>query len=127
MQFQRGKRHLSTIQTVHLADPEPERKYILSTRIRIARNLKEFSFTNNIELSQRKNLEEKIVAALYDLEGDVKGEYHSFELPAKGGNQTPEKGEMGFKRGDRFQDAAGINADGATTAERYLLMLQLYE
>ncbi|MCP4337343.1 MAG: arginine kinase [Desulfobulbaceae bacterium] len=106
-----GKKHLSTIQTVHLTDPDPERKYILSTRIRIARNLTGFSFTNHIELSQRKNLEEQIVAALFALKGEVKGEYHSFELPANGGQQAYEEKILYFKKGDRFQDAAGINAD----------------
>ena len=83
-----GKKHLSTLENVHLTDPDPERKYIVSTRVRIARNLKGFSFTNHIELSQRKNLEKQIVAALCALKGELRGEYHSFELPAKGGQQA---------------------------------------
>ena len=62
-------------------------------------------------MSQRKILEEQIVAALCALKGEVKGEYHSFELPAKGGNQAYKEEIMNFKKGDRFQDAAGINAD----------------
>lgn len=105
------KKHTSSLQVLHLTDPDPERKYILSTRIRIARNLTGFNFTNHIDFEQRKILEKKIVSALCDLKGDAKGEYHSFELSAKKAALTPEAKNMHFVKGDRFQDAAGINSD----------------
>ena len=107
----KGKKHTSALQSVHLTDPDPERKYILSTRIRIARNLTGFNFTNHIDFAQRKILEKKIVGALCDLKGYVRGEYQSFELPAKKAAFTLEEKKMQFEKGDRFQDAAGINSD----------------
>ncbi len=107
----KGEKHISTLEDVQLIDPDPERKYILSTRIRVARNLKGFHFTNHIDLAQRRNLEKKIVAALSDLKDDLKGEYHSLELLTQSAALTFEEQEMQFQKGDRFQDAAGINSD----------------
>ena len=74
------EKHISSLEAVHLTDPDPGGEYILSTRIRIARNLKGFCFTNHIALEQRKILEKIIVDALSSLKEDLKGEYHAFEL-----------------------------------------------
>jgi len=103
------EKHISSLEAVYLSTPDPDGEYILSTRIRIARNLQGFCFTNHIELEQRRIVERMIADALSSLKDDLKGEYHSFELLAQSAARTSK--EMQFEKGDRFQDAAGINSD----------------
>jgi len=90
---------------------DPEGNHILSTRIRVARNLSGFSFPGHIRLPQRRELEKKIVAALSLLPADLKGNYYSFEHADQKQLKQLEKKNVLFQKGDRFQDAAGINTD----------------
>ncbi len=106
-----GTKHPLDINRLDLADPDPDNKFILSTRIRVARNLKGFRFTNHIDLDSRKILEKKIISALNNLQADLKGEYHSFELPDTSEELDLRNETLQFGKGDRFQDAAGINTD----------------
>jgi len=100
----------SDITALDLPDLDPEGKYIQSTRIRAARNLKGFNFTCHMTLSQRRELEKNILTALGCLKGNLKGDYFSLERDGK--NFSPHKiTYLGFQKGDRFQDAAGINSD----------------
>ncbi|MCP4021288.1 MAG: arginine kinase [Desulfobacteraceae bacterium] len=99
--------HTSDFSKSTLPLMDPENIYILSTRIRVARNLNGFPFTPNISLVQRKKVEQKITRALASLDKDFKGIYAPLNnLPPKDGRI-----QKGFPKGDRFQDAAGINAD----------------
>lgn len=107
----KGKKQYHDFQAVELSDPDPERKFILSSRIRVARNIQGFSFTNHIDLASRTLLEERIVMALTRLSGDLKGEYRSFaSLNQKQIHELREQ-KLFFQKGDRFQDAAGFNRD----------------
>lgn len=107
--FPPGRTHVSDFALPNLPLTDPEGKYILSTRIRVARNLKNYSFPPNLPLSHRKALEEKIIRALGLLKSDLAGEYRS--LADMGRNKRPEDKGIVFTKGDRFQDAAGINSD----------------
>ena len=104
-------KHKSDIRELDLPVLDPEEKYILSTRIRIARNLKGFSFPCHMTLSQRRELEKKIITALSCLKGNLKGNYYSFEHADKKELKLLETKNLWFQKGDRFQDAAGINSD----------------
>ena len=104
-------KHKSDIRELDLPVLDPEGKYILSTRIRIARNLKGFSFPCHMTLSQRSELEKKIITALSCLKGNHKGKYYSFEHADKKELKQLETKNFWFQKGDRFQDAAGINSD----------------
>lgn len=99
------------LRPVVLSDPDPDRKYILSTRIRVARNLKGFNFTNHINLSSRKALEKAVIDAFAQLGGKLKGEYRSFPSLSREEILHLKDEKLYFKKGDRFQEAAGINAD----------------
>lgn len=109
--FSKNLRHKSDIGQLNLPVLDPEGKYIKSTRIRIARNLKGFNFPCHINLSRRRELEKKIITALTCLKDDLKGNYYSLEHAGeKESNQLKAK-KLWFQKGDRFQDAAGINSD----------------
>lgn len=104
-------KHESHIIKVDLPDPDPDKKYILSSRVRIARSLKGFTFTNHIDFKQRKKLESTIVNAALKLQGDLKGQYHPFDSLSKEKEQQLKTEKLFFEKGDRFQEAAGMNAD----------------
>jgi creatine kinase/arginine kinase len=95
--------HRSDLTPVSLPLLDPEKKYIVSTRVRVARNIVDFAFTNHISLQERKRLEQCVVIALAGLPHPYKGEYHSFST-------SQDITEL-FEKGDRFQDAAGMNTD----------------
>lgn len=103
------KKHITDLDELHLTNPDPQQKYILSSRIRVARNIREFPFTCNIPLKRRQILEKKIIEALTRLDGNLKGEYHPLAF-CKDGGESP-NGTLSFKKGDRFQESAGINSD----------------
>ncbi|MFK5952915.1 MAG: phosphagen kinase [Desulfobacterium sp.] len=151
---------------VHLPDPDPQHQYILSTRIRVARNLAGYPFTPFIREKQRKKVTQKIIKTLECLPETLTGVYISMD-PGQGQEEPPpmampsnvplvskrhsspgstpnicqcdepktqhtrntkktdklkialDKKQLQalplksflFKKGDRFQEAAGINRD----------------
>jgi len=101
--FAQGEKHISDFSQVELIDPDPEKRYILSTRVRVARNVDTFTFASHIDLRERLLLEKTVVDTLTRLREPFSGEYSSFESTADA--------EILFKKGDRFQDAAGLNTD----------------
>lgn len=101
--LKRGEVHRSDFSPVALSDPDPEKQYILSTRVRVARNVEHFSFTNHLLLEERQQLEKTLLATLAVLPAPFSGNY--FGLASQADTN------MLFKKGDRFQEAAGINAD----------------
>lgn len=96
-----GTVHKSDRTMVTLPDPDPHRRYILSTRIRVARNLKGYAFTPFIDTQHRKRVEHLSITAFKELPSPFSGEYISMDCTH----------DILFKKGDRFQDAAGINRD----------------
>ena len=101
--FVQGGKHISDFSPVELIDPDPEKKYIISTRVRVARNIDKFTFTSHIDLRERLLLEKTIVNALSGLPIPFSGDYFTFN--------SRKESDFLFKKGDRFQDAAGINSD----------------
>ncbi|MBF0301624.1 MAG: arginine kinase [Desulfamplus sp.] len=89
-------------------DPDREHKYIISTRIRVARNLNGFPFTPIISTFDRKRVEKIIIQALENIPSPLKGVYRSIQ-PSLIIKSSFDKSF--FRKGDRFQDAAGINRD----------------
>ncbi|MCK5164429.1 MAG: arginine kinase [Desulfobacula sp.] len=109
--FSKNINHKSNIGQISLPILDPEGKYIKSTRIRVARNLKGFSFPCHITLSRRRELEKKIMACLTLLKNNLKGKYYSFNHVSEKELERLKKENLIFEKGDRFQDAAGINSD----------------
>lgn len=109
--FSGNQKHVSDFTVPDLPLIDPEKKYILSTRIRVARNLNHFCFPAHISLSARKELEQKIVTALNSLKGDLEGRYVSLADMENNATGFSDTGTLLFGKGDRFQDAAGMNSD----------------
>ena len=60
--------------------PEDDAKMIVSTRIRVGRNLAEYPLGPGVSAAQRNEIMEKVVTGLNTLEGDLKGTFY----PLKG-------------------------------------------
>lgn len=103
--------HESDLSVPKLSNPDPEHEYIISTRIRIARNIAGFAFTPFISAEERKKLESKAVKALKLLDNDLKGSYTPLDEISESQHLLFNKTNLIFNKGDRFQDAAGINRD----------------
>ena len=56
--------------------PENDAKMIISTRIRVGRNLADYPLGPGITNEQRKEMEKKISEALQSFEGDLAGKYY---------------------------------------------------
>ncbi len=104
-------RHVSDLSAPNLASLDPEGKYIRSTRIRVARNLTGFNFSPNMDRLQRKDVEKMVRTAIEHLTGEFRGRYVTLgEIEAE--NLEPlGRWKMAFTKGDRFQEAAGMNMD----------------
>lgn len=94
-----------------IESPDPENKYIISTRIRVGRNLQGFPLGPLISGSERKIIEKKTAGVLLNLEGELAGRYHSLETMEKEEQENLINSHLLFKEGDRFLEAAGLNRD----------------
>ncbi len=103
--------HQSDLSLPDLPCLDPDGRYILSTRIRAARNIKGFNFCCHMDLPQRRNIEKKIVSFLDKPDSPLTGMYVSFENSDLSLPDLLEDKTLLFKKGDRFQDAAGFNTD----------------
>jgi len=105
------KRNLNTADLGNLPDLDPTGHHINSTRIRVARNLKDFAFTPAVSKEARKEIESRVVEALNTLVGDLSGKYY----PLQGMSPEVQKAMIAdhflFKEGDRFLEAAGCNRE----------------
>ncbi|WP_020588172.1 phosphagen kinase [Desulfobacter curvatus] len=103
--------HKPGLREAVLPDLDPKQTFIRSTRIRVARNLRRFPFSCNMNKDQRLALEETVKKAFKILPEILSGTYTAFtDLDEQQFNALLEKG-LAFPKGDRFMDAAGINRD----------------
>ncbi|SFV59177.1 Putative ATP:guanido phosphotransferase YacI [hydrothermal vent metagenome] len=111
--FEPNEYHQSDLDATHLdiSDPDPDGKHILSTRIRVGRNIKDMPLGAAITKEQRDSVESQIVDALTLLEGELEGDYYPLlNMPTDTQNRLISDHFL-FKEGDRFLDAAGLNRD----------------
>lgn len=92
-----------------LPDLDPKHRYILSSRIRVARNLAGFAFTPHISLKDRLHAAHQIRQALAALPAPLQGQYHAMDRLTPEQIATLAAAGKAFPPGDRFQAAAGIN------------------
>ncbi len=111
--FKKDQKHISDMNPDHLdaANPDPEGRYILSTRIRVGRNLHCFPLGTNIARRERSIAECMIFDALKSLEGELAGEYYHLTGMSEEIRNRLIKDHFLFKEGDRFLEAAGLNRD----------------
>ncbi|CAK9290255.1 unnamed protein product [Gordionus sp. m RMFG-2023] len=94
-------------ETINFANLDPTGEYIISTRIRVGRNVEGYPFTATISRDQQEALETKIKEALTHFDGDLEGTY--CPLP---GMDDPTRDQLVedhflFQQGDRFLQSAG--------------------
>jgi len=92
-------------------NPDPEGKYIISTRIRVGRNLEGLPLGPAISHQQRNDVEQKVSEALKNLTGELAGKYYPLSGLSESDSKQLIDDHFLFKSGDRFLEAAGLNRD----------------
>ena len=105
--------HVSSmnLNDLDIANPDPEGDYILSTRIRVGRNLEGFPLGPAITKAQRDEIEKRVSETLSGMEGDLAGSYYPLKGMSEAIQQQLIEDHFLFKAGDRFLEAAGLNRD----------------
>lgn len=111
--FGKDRQHISNLNAEDLdaVNPDPESHYIVSTRIRVARNLHGLSLGAAISAEHRMRVEQRVVAALEDLSGNLAGRYYPLQTMSEDDRARLIGDHILFKSGDRFLQAAGLNRD----------------
>ena len=92
-------------------NPDPKGEYIVSSRVRVARNIARYPFPSSISKSQRKALEKEVFFLLKDFSGDLRGKYFSLENMTNGEKEELIANHMLFEIEDKFLESAGISRD----------------
>jgi len=92
-------------------NPDPEGKYILSTRIRVGRNIANLPLGPAITKEQRDEVEKQVSYALNSLSGELLGTYYPLSGMSEEIKKQLIEDHFLFKAGDRFLEAAGLNRD----------------
>lgn len=111
--FTKSSKHQSNfnINDLNINNPDPTGKYILSTRIRVGRNLKNTPLGSLISNEERNEVEQTIKSALIKLTDNLAGNYYPLNnMPAEIREEMINNHFL-FKQGDRFLEAAGLNRD----------------
>lgn len=100
---------VSDINSMPNLDPRGNR--IISTRIRVARNLAGFAFTPAISREDRLAVEERIVIVLRSLENDLAGTYHPLATLSEEVRKRLVEEHLLFRDDDKHVRDAGIYRD----------------
>ncbi len=103
--------HTPDLTSINLPPLDPDEIFILSSRVRVARNLASFPFTCHITGPNRRKVESLVSSATQNMPRDLQGSYLSFKDVSLSHMQELLSQKLTFKKGDRFQEAAGINKD----------------
>jgi len=111
--FSHNDQHQSDLDLskLHTDNLDPENQYILSTRIRVGRNLSAHALGPGISKESREDVEHQVSTALLTLEGELQGAYYPLEGMSDTVRDQLIKDHFLFKTGDRFLEAAGLNRD----------------
>jgi creatine kinase/arginine kinase len=92
-------------------NPDPEGKYIVSTRIRVGRNVDNLPLGPAISKDQRNKVEKEVSEALKAMSGSLAGQYYPLAGMDDKTSASLIADHFLFKAGDRFLEAAGLNRD----------------
>jgi creatine kinase/arginine kinase len=111
--FSKDDKHKSNLNPDDLdaPNPDPKGEYILSTRIRVARNVKDLPLGTAISKEQRDSIEKRVSKILTELRDSLKGRYFPLNNLSKADRDELIKDHFLFKEGDRFLETAGLNRD----------------
>ena len=109
--FGKEDKHQSNLNPddLNAPNPDPDGEFIVSTRIRVGRNVADLPLGPAISKEQRDLVESSVVEGLNTLEGELKGSYHPLLGMSKEVEDKLIKDHFLFKEGDRFLDAVGLN------------------
>jgi arginine kinase len=94
------------------ADFSPEDSaMVVSTRIRVGRNLDGYPLGPGVTKEQRLEIMDKVTAACSTFEGELAGKFYSLEGMTKEDQEKLVGDHFLFKRGDRFLEACNLNRD----------------
>ena len=97
------------IDDLNIDNPDPKGNYILSTRIRLGRNLKNRPLGSLISDKERNEVEQIIKSALTKLTDKLAGNYYPLINMPESVREEMVNSHFLFKEGDRFLEAAGLN------------------
>jgi len=92
-------------------NPDPEGKYIVSTRIRVGRNVDNLPLGPAITREQRNKIEKDVSEALTSMKGNLAGTYYPLNGMSEEVSAELIADHFLFKAGDRYLEAAGLNRD----------------
>ncbi len=109
--FGKEDKHQSNLNPddLNAPNPDPDGEFIVSTRIRVGRNVDNLPLGPAISKEQREQVESSVVEGLKTLEGELEGEYYPLLGMSKEVQDNLIKDHFLFKEGDRFLDAVGLN------------------
>ncbi len=96
---------------LQIPNPDPDGAFIVSTRIRVGRNVADLPLGPAISRAQRDEVERRVVAGLEGLEGDLNGIYYPLSGMDAQTQTALIQDHFLFKEGDRFLESAGLNRD----------------
>jgi arginine kinase len=91
--------------------PEEDAAMVVSTRIRVGRNLEGYPLGPGVSKAQRLEIMEKVTTACKTFEGDLAGSFYPLEGMDKAVQQQLIDDHFLFKEGDRFLAACNLNRD----------------
>jgi len=111
--FKPGDHHRSELDPSKLnaPNPDPEGAFIVSTRIRVGRNVADLPLGPAISKSQRDEVEARVVEGLGTLTGELAGTYYPLLGMSSETQEALIRDHFLFKEGDRFLESAGLNRD----------------
>lgn len=111
--FSSHDKHQSDLDSSKLkvSNLDPNHQYILSTRIRVGRNLDALPLGPGIQEMERLDVERQVSTALLALQGELSGHYYPLEGMSSHVQEKLINDHFLFKAGDRFLESAGLNRD----------------
>ena len=111
--FTKEDKHKSNLNPddLNAPNPDPEGKYIVSTRIRVGRNVDNIPLGPAITKEQRNQVEKDVSQALQAMSGNLSGTYYPLNGMSEEVSAKLIADHFLFKAGDRFLEAAGLNRD----------------
>ena len=111
--FSKNDAHQSNLNPddLNAPNPDPGGDYVISTRIRVGRNVAGLPLGPAISREQRNKIENQVSEVLNKLEGDLAGTYYPLQGMSEADSTQLIADHFLFKAGDRFLEAAGLNRD----------------
>ncbi|MCP4493818.1 MAG: arginine kinase [Gammaproteobacteria bacterium] len=111
--FTSSDSHVSNLNADDLdaSNPDPDGLYIVSTRIRVGRNLADYPLGPVISREQRNEIARRVSQLLNNLNKTLRGNYYPLAGIDEQARERLVADHFLFKAGDRFMQAAGLNRD----------------